>query len=124
MSRLSVLTVTRKRRRASSPIGCAPIAHEAGEAPEDGSTLGVDRDVVHDAHAVAEPLRAAELDRLPDGRQPEGLTGVDRDVEVLAGHVPERVEVPGGRFPRLAPGDVEPDDPGVAVPHRELGDLA
>ena len=53
----------------------------------------------------------------------ERLAGVDRDVEVLAGHELERVEVTGGREAGLGSGDVEPDDAVVTPPHRELGDL-
>jgi hypothetical protein len=42
---------------------------------------------------VARAARRRELERLPDRRQPERLAGVDRDVEVLAPDVLERVEV-------------------------------
>ena len=70
----------------------------------------VDRDVVDDPDAVAEPVGAAPLDRLPDRRQPERLAGVDREVGVLALEVLERVEVPGGRVARLGAGDVEAGD--------------
>ena len=80
-------------------------------------------DVVDDAHAVAEPLGAAELHGLPDRRQPEGLAGVDRDVEVLRRDELEGVEVAGGRVAGLAAGDVEADHAGVAVAHGQLGDL-
>jgi len=80
-------------------------------------------DVVDDADAVAEPLGAAPLQRLPDRRQPERLARVDRDVEVLPRHVLERVEVAGRRAAGLGAGDVEPDHADIAVPHRKLGDL-
>ena len=43
---------------------------------------------------------------------------------VLALEVLERVEVPGGRVPRLGAGDVEAGDPAVAPGDRQLGDLA
>ena len=84
---------------------------------------GVDRDVVDDAHAVAQALGAAPLERLPDGRQAERLAGVDGDVEVGAMDELERVEVAARREARLGPGDVEADDALVAVAHGQLGDL-
>ena len=80
-------------------------------------------DVVDDAHAVAQPLGAAPLERLPDGRQPERLAGVDGHVEVGAVDELERVEVAAGREARLGPGDVEADHALVAVADRQLGDL-
>ena len=80
-------------------------------------------DVVHDPDAVPEPLRAAELQRLPDRRQPEPFAGVDREVEVLTPDVLERVEVPGRREARLRARDVEPDDASLPPADREVGDL-
>ena len=66
-------------------------------------------------HAVAEPVGAAPLERLPDRRQPERLAGVDGEVVVLPLEVLEGVEVAGGREARLGAGDVEADDALVAV---------
>ena len=100
-----------------------PVAHEAGQAPERGASVVGDLDVVDDPHAVAEPLGAAQLHGLPDRREPERLAGVDGDVEVLRRHELERVEVARRRVAGLAAGDVEADHPGVAVAHRQLGDL-
>ena len=74
-------------------------------------------DVVDDAHAVPEAVRAAPLDRLPDGRQPERLAGVDGEVEVLAPQVLERVQVPARREAGLGARDVEADHAVVAVTH-------
>ncbi len=48
---------------------------------------------------------------------------MDGEVPVLPLDVLERVEVPARREPGLRAGDVEPDDPVVAVAHGELGDL-
>ena len=62
-----------------------PVADEAGQPAEHDLAVGADLDVVDDPHAVAEPLRPAELERLPDRRQPERLAGVDRDVVVRLG---------------------------------------
>ena len=116
MSRLSVLTVTRKRSRRSRSIGCssmdgaAPVCtldvghisrgtrrsltYEA-RRPSAHAAVGADGDVVDDAHAVAEVLGAAPLERLPDARQAEALAGVDREVEVSCGpYQVERVQMP------------------------------
>src|SRR3984957_741778 len=99
------------------------VPHVAGQPAQLGGAVGGNPDVVHDPHAVAEPLGPAPLERLPDGRQPETFPRVDRDVEVLPGHVLERVQVPGRRAARLGAGDVEPDHALVPVPDRDLGDL-
>ena len=56
-------------------------------------------------------------------REPEGLAGVDRDVEVVAHHAREGVQVARGRVARLGAGDVEAADALVAVAQRQLGDL-
>ena len=72
---------------------------------------------------MTEALGTAELERLPDRRQPERLARVDGDVEVLAHHVLERVEVAGRRVAGLGAGDVEAAHAVVAPAHRELGDL-
>ena len=128
ISRLSVLTVTRKLRRRSRPIGCsamevaAPVcrlevrahlqrdplvAYVGREAAELDRAVVCDRDVVDDPDPVAEAVGAAPLDRLPDRRQAERLAGVDGEVGVLALEVLEGVEVAGGRVARLGAGDVE-----------------
>ena len=65
----------------------------------------------------------AELERLPDRRQPERLAGVDRDVEVLPADVLEGVEIAGRRVALLGTGDVEADHALVAPAHRAFGDL-
>ena len=140
-----MLTVTRKRSRVSSPIGCSAIdvrgaglhvgvrAHLERDphvpdvrrqpAELDGAVV-VDGDVVDDPDAVAQPGGAAPLDGLPDRRQPERLAGVDGEVRVLALEVLEGVEVPGGRVARLRAGDVEAGDPAVPPGHGQLRDLA
>ena len=100
-------------------------------APREGGTLRsggnpniVDNpNVVDDAHAVPEAVGAAPLDRLPDARQPEGLTCMDGEVGILAAEILERVEVPGRWEPGLRPCDVEAGDPLVAIAHDESGDL-
>src|SRR5438093_5486373 len=68
-------------------------------------------------------MRAAVLQRLPDRGRAERLARVDRDVEVLAAAVLERVEVRLGRVARLLAGDVEADDATLAVRDGELGHL-
>ena len=101
----------------------ALVADVRRQSAEHGLTVGTDRDVVGDPHAVPEAVSAAPLDRLPDRRQPERLAGVDREVRVLPLEVLERVEVPRRRVAGLRTRDVEADDPTVPVGHRELGDL-
>ena len=72
---------------------------------------------------MTQPLGAAPLERLPDGRQAERLTGVDRHVEVRAVDELERVQVAAGREARLGARDVEAHDALVAVADGQLGDL-
>ena len=92
--------------------------------PRCDGAVGSDVDVVDDAHAVAQPVGAAERDRLVDGRQAERLARVNREAGVVVSHVFEGVEVPGRRVAGLGARDVEPDDALVAEPDRQLGDLA
>src|SRR5215207_1820408 len=109
MSRLSVLTVTRNRWRFSRVMGwsaieaAAPVPHVGGQPAQPDflevrrqrrrrighEWTAVDLDVIDDAHAVPEPVRAAPLDRLPDARQPERLSGMDGEVRVLPAEVLE-----------------------------------
>ena len=139
-----MLTVTRKRSRRRRSNGCSAIdaaapgvdvrgrahlerhpavADERRQPAERHRPVVVDRDVVDDPDAVAQALGAAELERLPDRRQPERLAGVDRDVEVLAPDEVEGVEVPRRPVARLGAGDVEPDDARVPPADGTRGDL-
>jgi len=103
--------------------GDSPIA-DIGRQPAEGDPpVRLGGDVVDDPDAVAQALRPAELERLPDRGEPEGLAGVDREVEVLVSDQLEGVEVPGRRVSRLRSRDVEAEHPGVAVTDRQLGDL-
>ena len=121
------------RDRGGAPVWTLDVGHSssgtrvsrtnAARPAQVGGAVGLDGDVVDDPDAVAKALGPADLQRLPDGRQPERLAGVDRDVEVLAADVLERVEVPRGPVAGLGPGDVEADDAVVAVPDRQLRDL-
>src|SRR4029078_7193915 len=97
----------------------ALVAHVRGQATQP-RRVGCGVDVVHDADTVAEPVRAAPLYRLPDGRQPERLAGVDGEVKVLPLQVLERVQVARGRVPGLGAGDVETDHADVAEPDPRL----
>jgi len=99
-----------------------PVAPVPGRRGDRGRQALV-ASVVDDADAVAEPVGAAPLDRLPDRRQPERLAGVDREVEVLAGDVLEGVKVAAGRVAGLGPGYVEAHHALVAEAHGQLGDL-
>ena len=120
------------------PIGClaidsaAPVCtFDVGPSPAEFACPGRTRpagpvrravegqgDVVDDAHSVAEPVSTAPLDRLPDRRQPERLTGVDGEMRVLPAQVFEGVQMTGGRKARLGTGDVEPGDLLVPVSRR------
>src|SRR6202042_2977146 len=99
------------------------VPHVAGQPAQRDDAVRADPDVVHDADAVAEPLGAAPLQRLPDRREPEPLPRMDRDMEVLPGHILERVQVAARRATGLGPGDIESDYALVAVADRKLGDL-
>ncbi|SKZ78352.1 Uncharacterised protein [Mycobacteroides abscessus subsp. abscessus] len=81
-------------------------------------------DVVDHPHPVAQSVRAAERDRLVDGRQSECLAGVDGEGCTVGAHVLEGVEMASRRIARLRTCDVESDDALVAIAHREFGDLA
>src|SRR5690606_40879210 len=70
----------------------ALVAHVGGEPAEFGGAVLGDGDVVDDPYAVTEAVGAAPLDGLPDGRQAEGLAGVDGEVGVLPLQVFEGVE--------------------------------
>jgi len=72
---------------------------------------------------MAQPLRPAVLEGLPDGRHAERLAGVDRDVEVLVADEVERLEVPRRREALLRPGDIEADRALIAPADRRLRDL-
>ena len=131
ISRLSVFTVTRKvqvsqqpdrmktrgRRRPGLQVrGRAhlqrdpPVPDIAGQPPERACAVRGHPDVVDDRFPVAQPVRAAPLQRLPDRGQPEPLPGVDREVEVLRPRTGRRPGA-GSADTRLGPGDVEPDTP-------------
>src|SRR5690348_4940278 len=97
-----------------------PLVTHVRREPAQRWPLRSDLDVVDDAHAVAEPVGAAPLDRLPDRGQAERLTSVDGEVEVLPLQVLERVDVTGGRVTGLRTGDVEADHAAVTVGDREL----
>jgi len=56
----------------------APVADESRQPPELDRAVGPQRDVVDDPDAVAEALRAAPLERLPDREQAEA-----RPIEAL-----------------------------------------
>ena len=101
----------------------APVAHVGSEPAKGDRAVGGDRDVVDDAHAVAEPLCVAPLQRLPDGGEPERLPGVQRGVEVLALDELEGVEVPRRRVAGLRAGHVEAAHARIAEGNGQLGDL-
>ena len=101
----------------------APVAHDAGQPAEVVAAVVSGGDVVADAYAVAKAFGPAKLDGLPDGRQAEGLAGVDGDVTVAAMHGLERIEMAGRGKACLGAGDVEADHPQVAMAQGQLCDL-
>ena len=75
--------------------------------------------VLAEAAAVADAVRAADVDRLVDRLRAVGLTGVDRDVDVVVAHELERRAVVLRRVVVLGAGEIEADDGGAAgEPHR------
>ena len=110
---------------ATAPVWTLEVGHissgtrrsrtYAASRPSVNRPSGVHLDVVDDAHAVAQALRAAPLERLPDGRQAECLAGVDGHVEVGAMDELEGVQVAAGREAGLGPRDVEAHHARVAV---------
>lgn len=72
---------------------------------------------------MTQPVGTAEGDRLVDGRQPERLTGMNREARVVITHVLECIQVPGWRVAGLRAGDVESDNSLVPEPDRQLCDL-
>jgi len=72
---------------------------------------------------VADAVRPAVLERLPDRRRAERLTGVDRDAEVLLAAVLERLQVDLRRMAGLLARDVEADAAPVAERDGELRHL-
>ena len=85
--------------------------------------VGVERDVLDQPRGVADAVRAAPLDRLPDAFLAERLAGVNRDVEVLALDVVERVDVLLRREAAFLAGEVESDDAALAKVDGQLGHL-
>src|SRR5690606_19090671 len=81
-------------------------------------------DVVGDADAVPEPLGASVDEGGADAVDAVRLAGVHRDGQALAVQELEGVAESGWQEPAFGSGDVEPDDPAVAVAQREFGDLA
>lgn len=73
---------------------------------------------------MAQPVGAAERDRLVDGRQAERLAGVNGEARVVVSHVLEGIQVARRRVAGLGAGDVEADNALVPEPDCQLGDLA
>ena len=89
-----------KRNPTIAHIRCKPAEHRMP---------GVEMDVLDDAHAMAQPFGAAQLQRLPDARQAVRLARVDREMRVLAAQVVECRLMRSRREAFLRTGDVETD---------------
>src|SRR5439155_22838480 len=110
-------------RRWAHLEGHAPVPDVGCQASKLDRAVRLNDDVVHDPHTVSQSLSPAELERLPDRRQPERLAGMDRDVEVLPAHVVVSIEIARRRVALLGTRHVEPDDSGIAPAHGALRDL-
>ena len=71
--------------------------------------------------AVADPMRAASVQRLRDRGRAVRLPRVDRDVDVVLAHEAEGVEMLLGRVVVLGAGQVETDNAAVFVRDHQLG---
>ena len=85
--------------------------------------LHVHGDVVDEPRRVADTVRAAPLDRLPDAFLAERLARVNRDVEVRALNVVERVDMFLRRETAFFAGEIESDHAAVAKVDGELRHL-
>ena len=93
-----------------------------GEVAEfDDFAVFGDGDVFDEASAVADAVRAAVLNGLPDGFFSEAFAGVNGDVEILALDIVEGVDVFFGRVAALFTGEIETDDAALAEVDGELG---
>src|SRR5213592_352856 len=101
----------------------ASVPDEGGQPTERDLTARRDLDVVDDPDAVTQPFGAAELERLPYRRQPEGLASVDGDMEVLMPDVVERLQVARRSIAGFRPRDVEAHHAGIPPAHRAFGHL-
>jgi hypothetical protein len=79
--------------------------------------------VLAEPAAVADAMRAADVDRLVDRLGAVGLARVDRDVDVVVADELERGAVVLGRVIVLGAGEVEADDAAVLVRDGELRHL-
>ena len=108
-------------RRGTELQRDALVADVLGERAELHNLAFADCHVLDEPHAVTDPMRAAVLQRLPDRRGAECFAGVDGDRKVLAEAELERLDVSLRRMSGFLAGDVESDDPSLAVRHGELG---
>ena len=83
----------------------------------------IEPDVFDQPRRVTDAVRAAPLDGLPDAFLAERFAGMNRDVEVLALDVVERVDVFLRRETAFLAGQVESDDAALAEVHGELRHL-
>ena len=102
-SRCAGLHVRGRRHLQRNPL----VPHVLCEPAQVCRAVEGQADVVHDAYAMPEPVGTAPLDRLPDRRQPECLTGVDGEMGVFPAQVFERIKMPGGWKTCFRSSDVE-----------------
>src|SRR6266436_5515083 len=82
-----------------------------------------DRDVVDQARSMADPMRPAILNRLPDRFLAIAFAGVNRNIEILPLNVVKRVNVLFGRITALFAGKIEADNSAFTKIHSELSHL-
>src|SRR6266568_353629 len=99
------------------------VADVGGERTELDHLAFADGHVLDEPHAMANAMRAAVLQRLPDRRRSECFARVDGDGKVLAAAELERLDVSLRRVPGLLAGDIEADDTSFPIRHGELGHL-
>ena len=83
----------------------------------------LDLHIFDEARRMADPVRSAPLDGLPDGLLTEPFARVDRDVEVLALNIVKRVDVFLRWIPAFFAGQIETDNsvrPEIAGEFRNL----
>ena len=88
----------------------ASVEHVLRERAELYDFAIEDGHVVGEPRGVAEAVRAAELQRLPDARHAEGFARVERGIEIRALNRGERLGVFLRRMPRFLAREIEPDD--------------
>ncbi len=106
--------------------GEAFVEHVLGEIPHPDDLLPVafvQTDVLDQVCCMADPVRPAPLDRLPDALLAKGLTGMHRDIEVFPLNVVEGIDVFFRRIPPLFACKIESYDSPFTEINGQFGHL-